>query len=80
MLATLLAMYLIDRAGRKPLLLVGSAGMALAGVALTAVLVVKSGSASASSGALGPIAIVLVLLYVTFFEVGLGSSELQQRW
>lgn len=65
-------MVLIDSKGRKPLLLVGSAGMALAGIALTVVLVVK-GSNPAASGALGWVAIVLVLLYVMFFEIGLGS-------
>ena len=69
-LATGLALYIIDRVGRKPLLLVGAGGMGLAGVALTAVLALKDDS---NAGTMGVVAVAFVLIYVVFFEIGLGS-------
>ena len=72
MLATGLGVWIIDRAGRKPLLLVGAAGMGTAALALTVAQVLRT---DANSSFVGPLIIVFVLVYVTFFEVGLGSSE-----
>lgn len=70
--ATLLAVLLIERAGRRLLLLVGAAGMLVFSVALTVVLVEK-GKGAGNAESLGWTAVVFVLLYVTFFEVGLGA-------
>jgi len=64
--------YLIDRAGRKPLLLVGSIGMLATASALTGTLIAKS-QPNADASSLGILSIVFVLLFVTFFEVGLGA-------
>lgn len=73
-LATGLAVYLIDKAGRKPLLLWGSIGMLLSAIALTITLVLKDGpSVSGSTGTvLSDVSIAFVLLFVIFFEIGLG--------
>lgn len=70
--ATLLSVWLIERAGRKKLLLVGSGGMLLFAVALTITLVIKSHHADLTSS-LGVLSVVFVLLYVTMFELGLGA-------
>jgi SP family sugar:H+ symporter-like MFS transporter len=73
-LACFIATALIDRVGRKPLLLVGSIGMAvtlgtLAGVFGTANTV--NGTLQLT-GAEGPIALVAANLYVMFFNVSWG--------
>lgn len=70
--ATAAAIFLIDRAGRKPLLLVGTMGMLLSAVALTVTLVEKDDHASSASSALGGVSVGFVLLFVTMFELGLG--------
>ena len=69
-LATALAIPLMDRAGRRTLLMWSSLGMMLSCIGLTAALSLArehSGSILLSS-----LSVSLVLLYVTFFEVGLG--------
>jgi len=62
-LATIVSMWIIDKVGRKPLLLIGTAGMAisfaLAGYAFST----KMG---------GLIILVPVLSYIAFFAIGLG--------
>jgi MFS transporter, SP family, sugar:H+ symporter len=72
--ACFIATALIDRIGRKPLLLIGSIGMAVTLGVLAAVF----GTASSSHGALeltgsrGPIALVAANLYVMFFNFSWG--------
>jgi sugar porter (SP) family MFS transporter len=66
-LLTVAAILLVDRVGRRPLLLVGLAGMVLSlGVLGLAFLL------PALSGIVGWIAIVSLALYIAFFAVGLG--------
>jgi MFS transporter, SP family, sugar:H+ symporter len=73
-LVTLVAIALVDRIGRKPLLAVGSAGMALTLGAMALCFAHSTGS----SGAItlpepwGPIALVAANLYVVFFGVSWG--------
>ncbi len=62
---TLVSMWLIDRAGRRPLLLVSLAGM----VFCLAVLALAFGGAG---GALGWVTVVSLMLYVGAFAVGMG--------
>src|SRR3954463_14781238 len=72
---TLVAIALIDRVGRKPLLLVGSAGMALT-LAIMAVIFgaapTDAHGAPALHGALGPIALVSANAFVFFFGMSWG--------
>lgn len=67
-LATGLAVYIIDKLGRKPLLLVGSAGMLVSAAAIVGTLAAKD-QPGADVTALGGASIGFVLLFVTFFEV-----------
>ncbi len=73
--ACLVTVLLIDRIGRKPLLWIGSAGMA---VSLAAVVVAfASGSLDAAgklqlSGAMGVLALVAANVYVVFFNISWG--------
>eukprot|EP00467_Chlorarachnion_reptans_P018782 CAMPEP_0114510380 /NCGR_PEP_ID=MMETSP0109-20121206/13753_1 /TAXON_ID=29199 /ORGANISM="Chlorarachnion reptans, Strain CCCM449" /LENGTH=622 /DNA_ID=CAMNT_0001689677 /DNA_START=331 /DNA_END=2199 /DNA_ORIENTATION=+ len=67
-LATLVAVDLMDRAGRKALLVLSSVGMTISSIILTVSLV-----ASANFNLeLGYLEVLGVLTYVTFFEFGLG--------
>lgn len=63
---TIVALILLDRAGRRPLLLVGEAGM----VASLAVLAV--GFALGSGGVTAMVTTVSLVAYVGFFAIGLG--------
>jgi MFS family permease len=67
--ATAFAIFVIDKAGRKPLLMVGTLGMLITTIALTITLVEKDKS---GSSALGGVSVGFVLLFVALFEVGLG--------
>ena len=63
--ATIVGMLLIDRAGRKPLLMSAFAGMALSLVAV---------SAAIRFQASGIIVLIFVLAYVACFAVGVGTG------
>ena len=65
-LATLLAVWLIDRVGRRPLLLIGETGMALSLIVLGVGFLWRGG------GETGWIAVGSLMAYVAFFAVGLG--------
>jgi sugar porter (SP) family MFS transporter len=64
---TLVAMALMDRVGRRPLLLIGLAGMVL-GLGLLGL----AFQLASLAGALGWIAIVSLMVYVGAFAIGLG--------
>src|SRR5580700_7890723 len=64
-IATILGMSLIDRAGRKPLLMSAFAGMALSLVAV---------SAAIHFQAAGAIVLIFILTYVACFAVGVGTG------
>lgn len=71
-LSTGVSIPLIERYGRRPLILLAEGGMLLSIAVLTAALLGKAADASLA-GALGPVAIVGVLAFVTLFEFGLGA-------
>ena len=73
-LVTLVAIALVDKIGRKPLLLVGSAGMAvtLAMMAWCFSQATGQGAELVLPGNVGPIALVAANLYVVFFGVSWG--------
>ena len=73
-LVTLVAIALVDRIGRKPLLVVGSAGMALtlAVMAWCFSQATGSGADLQLPGNIGPVALVAANLYVVFFGVSWG--------
>jgi sugar porter (SP) family MFS transporter len=66
---TVVAVWLLDRSGRRPLLLSGTAGMAV-GLIIVALTFVIGGSQLTGTGAI--IAIVGLLVYTGSFAVGLG--------
>jgi MFS transporter, SP family, sugar:H+ symporter len=73
--ACFIATALIDRVGRKPLLLIGSIGMALTLGILAVVFGTASGGANGAlqlSGTAGPIALVAMILYAMLFNVSWG--------
>lgn len=72
---TIVAIALVDRVGRRPLLLVGSAGMAVTLGTLAVVFgtaVTNAEGAPQLSGAAGPIALVAANLFVVFFGMSWG--------
>jgi len=73
--AVVAALLLVDRIGRKPLLLVGSVGMALSLATLVVAFANVSTDASGSlilEGVFGPIALVAANVYVVFFNLSWG--------
>lgn len=73
-LVTLVAIALVDRIGRKPLLVIGSAGMAITLALMAWCFAEASGSGAALSlpAPWGPVALVAANLYVIFFGVSWG--------
>ncbi|QIR68687.1 sugar porter family MFS transporter [Kocuria sp. KD4] len=75
---TVVAIFLVDRIGRRPLLLVGSAGMALSlgvmsVVFATATKVMVDGQLTPELGPMaGPVALIAANLFVVFFGVSWG--------
>ncbi len=73
--ACLVATFLIDRIGRKPLLMTGSSGMAITLSTLAIVFanaLVQEGGNLDLTGSAGPIALVAANLYVIFFNMSWG--------
>jgi len=74
--ACFIATALIDRVGRKPLLLIGSIGMAVTLGILAVVFATASGAGAGGalhlSGAAGPVALVAMILYAMLFNVSWG--------
>jgi sugar porter (SP) family MFS transporter len=73
-LVTLVAIALVDRIGRKPLLVIGSAGMAVTLAMMAWCFAQASGSGADISlpAPWGPVALVAANLYVIFFGVSWG--------
>jgi MFS family permease len=63
---TIAALFLIDRIGRKSLLMLASGGMGVSLAALGAIFLVRPNAASSVLG--------LILCYVGFFSVGMGPG------
>lgn len=63
--ATILGMYLIDRLGRKPLMMSAFAGMAVSLVGVAAAIQLQAPAAAV---------LILVLIYVASFAVGIGTG------
>jgi SP family facilitated glucose transporter-like MFS transporter 3 len=72
MLANALAIPLMDRIGRRVLLILSSAGMALSCIGLTFALYYMNQPGFEDSFILSTSSVFGILLYVTFFEIGLG--------
>ncbi len=64
---TVVAIVLLDRIGRRPLLLIGLAGMTLSLIILGSAFFLSNFSSS-----VGSVALVGLMLYVAFFAIGLG--------
>ena len=69
LLFVIVALYLMDRAGRKPLLLIGAAGMAATLIALALTFQVAPNPFPPGVGYLASASLVL---YMAFFEISLG--------
>lgn len=70
-LATFIAIGLVDRAGRKPLLIAGVLGMAVT-LAVLGLAFHSEGGGTSSSGSLGIITAVCLAAYIVFFAFSLG--------
>jgi sugar porter (SP) family MFS transporter len=68
-LATFIAIWLVDRQGRKPLLIVGVTGMVATLVVLG---LAFQGGTAGSGGSLGYITVVCLAAYIVFFAFSLG--------
>lgn len=71
-LVTLVAIRLVDRAGRRPLLLWSLAGMGIAMLLLGIGFALESGGAGGAAVSLGQVTAVSLIVYVAAFALGLG--------
>ncbi|KLK88072.1 major facilitator transporter [Methanoculleus sediminis] len=71
-LVTLVAIRLVDRAGRRPLLLWSLAGMGIAMLILGVGFALESGGAGGAAVSLGQVTAVSLIIYVAAFALGLG--------
>lgn len=71
-LITLIAIWLVDRAGRRPLLLWSLAGMGIAMLLLGVGFALKSSDIGGAAVSLGQITAVSLIIYVAAFALGLG--------
>jgi sugar porter (SP) family MFS transporter len=71
-LVTLIAIWLVDRAGRRPLLLWSLAGMGLAMLILGVGFALENSGAGVAAVSLGQITAASLILYVAAFALGLG--------
>ena len=73
MLATFIAIWLVDRVGRKPLLVAGLIGMA-ASLAVLGVAFLRAGTAGAAAGAngMGAVTLACLMLYIVCFAFSMG--------
>ena len=71
LIMTIAAIMLIDKIGRKPLLLIGSVGMAVTLSTLTICFLSANADGSLPSAA-GVVALIAANLYITFFAVSWG--------
>src|SRR5262245_9219600 len=69
-LATFIAIWLVDRVGRKPLLIAGVLGMVTTLAVLG--LAFEGGTAGTGTGSLGYITVVCLAAYIVFFAFSLG--------
>jgi MFS transporter, SP family, galactose:H+ symporter len=71
-LVTLVAIWLVDRAGRRPLLLWSLAGMGIAMLLLGVGFALESSGAGGMAVSLGQVTAVSLIIYVAAFALGLG--------
>ncbi|MBI3804221.1 MAG: sugar porter family MFS transporter [Nitrospirae bacterium] len=71
-LFTAVSLWLIDRVGRRPLLLWGVAGMTAALILLGLGFALRGDQAEAGGGGLGLITAISLMIYIAFFAIGLG--------
>jgi len=71
-LVTLIAIWLVDRAGRRPLLLWSIAGMGIAMLLLGVGFALENSGAGVAAVSLGQITALSLIIYVAAFALGLG--------
>ena len=69
LIVTIIAAFLVDRLGRRPLLLISLAGMVLGLVVLGSAFLFTHGS---TTGALGTVTVISVMIYIAAFAIGMG--------
>ncbi len=68
-LVTLLAVLIVDRVGRRPMLIIGISGMVISLFVLGLGFALSAGS---SGGAVGEVTAISLIAYISFFAIGLG--------
>jgi sugar porter (SP) family MFS transporter len=69
LLVTIIAAFLVDRLGRRPLLLTSLAGMVLGLLVLGLAFIASNGS---TGGAIGAVTVISLMIYIAAFAIGLG--------
>jgi sugar porter (SP) family MFS transporter len=69
LVVTIIAAFLVDRAGRRPLLLISLTGMVLGLVVLGVAFIASNG---ATGGWLGTVTVIGLMVYIAAFAIGLG--------